>query len=259
MTSNLASTQAESQWVVIVSDEAHFGRDLVERWQAERYVPEFTFMTSELWERAAVIVEEPPIPLDPAAIPDYDYDLAIVGSVAPERLDPVLRRVPSGTPVLALLPAGVSPRQVRFQHPNVVPLRQADGALEIAVMAGAELLRRSLYQRKLAALERASRVSQSQAALGRYMLESRHNFNNALTSVLGTAELMQVNGLEPIQEARDQVKTIHMMALRLNALMQRFSSIEAEMKMAERQSSMRADVLPFQRRREAEDLQERHP
>ena len=259
MTANLASTQTETQWVVIVSDDAQLARDVVERWQAERYVPEFTFMTSELWERAATVCEELSAATDPPSIREYDYDLTIFGAVAAERLDAGLRLVPSGTPILALLPAGVSPRQVRFQFPNAVPLRQSDGALETAVMAGAELLRRSLFQKRLAAAEHAHRVSQSQAALGRYMLESRHNFNNALTSVLGTAELMQVNGLDPIHEARDQVKTIHMMALRMQALMQRFSSIETEMKMAERQSRTRGDVLHFQRRSQGDDPQERRP
>jgi signal transduction histidine kinase len=259
MTANLASTQTEAQWVVIVSDAAQFGRDLVERWQAERYVPEFTFMTSELWERSAILGEELSAASDPPTIRDYDYDLAIFGAVPAERLDAGLRLVPSGTPILAVLPSGVSPRQVRFQFPNAVPLRESDGALETAVMAGAELLRRSLFQKRLVAAERANHVSQSQAALGRYMLESRHNFNNALTSVLGTAELMQVNGLDPIDEARDQVKTIHMMALRMQALMQRFSSIETEMRMAERQRGLRAEVLQFQRRSTGDDPQERRP
>src|ERR1051326_3930255 len=74
---------------------------------------------------------------------------------------------------------------------------------------------------------------QTQAALGRYMLECRHNFNNALTSVLGTAELLAESALQPVDEVRDQVRTIHMMALRMQSLMQRFSAIEAEIKLAE--------------------------
>jgi len=249
MTPILTSTQSEPQWVVIISDDAHFGRDLIERWQTERFVPEFTSMTSELWQRAAVIWEDAPIELDPAPIHDYDYDLAIIGAVSAEQFASTLELVPPGTPVVALLPTEVSPSQIRSKFPNVLPLRQGDGAMEAAVMAGSELLQRSSYQKRLVEAESSNRNSRSLAALGKYMLESRHSFNNALTSVLGTAELLQLSGLQPAAEARDQVKTIHLMALRLQSLMQRFSAVEAETKMGERQSRERSEVLPFQRRR----------
>src|ERR1051326_1643339 len=79
MTANLASTQTETQWVVIVSDDAQLARDVVERWQAERYVPEFTFMTSELWERAATVCEELSAATDPPSIHEYRSEERRVG------------------------------------------------------------------------------------------------------------------------------------------------------------------------------------
>ena len=81
------------------------------------------------------------------------------------------------------------------------------------------------------------RELQRNAALGRYMLDMRPSVNNALTSVLGNADLLL---LEPGQamhaDAREQIRTIHTMALRLNEIMQRFSSVAAEMRAGEKES-----------------------
>jgi signal transduction histidine kinase len=233
MTTRAVTSKPDSQWVVIVCDDAHVGRDLVERWQTEREIPEFTSMTSDLWERAAAICEHDAIRQDPAPIHDYDYDLAIVAGVSGDKLAATLRHLPPGTPAIAILPPEISLRQLRSEYPRVLPLRHADDTLDIAVLAGAELLRRSAYQKRIAVLDQSLRNMQTQAALGRYMLECRHNFNNALTSVLGTAELLAESALQPVDEVRDQVRTIHMMALRMQSLMQRFSAIEAEIKLAE--------------------------
>jgi len=68
-----------------------------------------------------------------------------------------------------------------------------------------------------------------------YMVEIRHNFNNALTSVLGNAELLMLEPAEMPAEMREQLDTIHSMALRLHEMMQRFSSLDAEMQFAERE------------------------
>ena len=76
----------------------------------------------------------------------------------------------------------------------------------------------------------------SQAALGHYMLEARHDFNNSLTSVLGNAELLMMDCSGMPDHARDQVKTIHEMSLHLHAVMQRFSSLAMEMRAVEKQS-----------------------
>ena len=74
------------------------------------------------------------------------------------------------------------------------------------------------------------------AALGRYMLENRHNFNNLLTSVLGNAELLLMDAHTFSEEVRDQVQTVHEMALSMYEIMQRFSSIAVEMHVTEKPS-----------------------
>jgi len=79
------------------------------------------------------------------------------------------------------------------------------------------------------------------------MSEMRHSFNNALTSVLGNAELLMLQSaaLEPAM--REQLETLHAMTLRLHEMMQRFTSLELEMQCAEKtaRSEKNLDSLTF--------------
>ena len=61
------------------------------------------------------------------------------------------------------------------------------------------------------------------------MQEMRHSFNNALTSVLGNAELILLSDSGLNTELREQIGTIRDMALNLHEMMQRFTSLEAEL------------------------------
>ena len=104
-----------------------------------------------------------------------------------------------------------------------------------AALLGEEILRRTLAESRARQSEQARSVAEAEATLGRYMVEMRNNVNNALTSVLGNAELLlHEPGLPaPVQAQAD---TIRNMALRLNEIFQRFSSIETEPNVAARES-----------------------
>jgi signal transduction histidine kinase len=84
--------------------------------------------------------------------------------------------------------------------------------------------------------EESAAASHRYATLGQYMLDMRHNFNNALTSVLGHAELLLLEPAAFSNEVRDQIETLRSMALRMHEIMQRFSSLDAEMRFVERAS-----------------------
>jgi signal transduction histidine kinase len=84
--------------------------------------------------------------------------------------------------------------------------------------------------------EKSALASSHGALLGRYMLESRHDLNNCLTSVLGNAELLLLDRNAFSEKARDQLQTIHDMALNMHEIMQRFSSVAAEIRTAENSS-----------------------
>jgi len=73
------------------------------------------------------------------------------------------------------------------------------------------------------------------AALGRFMLEMRHDMNNALTAVLGNSELLLEERDLPAQ-AREQLQSVHAMAVRIQEIMQQFAALDAEMRLAAREA-----------------------
>src|SRR4029077_750030 len=74
------------------------------------------------------------------------------------------------------------------------------------------------------------------ATLGLYMLEMRHNMNNALTSVLGNSDLLLLEPGSLSAQTRAQIETIRNMTLRIHEIMQRFSSLEKEMNVVAQQA-----------------------
>ena len=62
------------------------------------------------------------------------------------------------------------------------------------------------------------------------MMDMKHSVNNAMTSLLGNAELLLLEPGQLSAQSLAQIKTIHTMALRINEIMQRFSSLASEMR-----------------------------
>lgn len=125
-------------------------------------------------------------------------------------------------------------------HGAVLELRREPGLWPaIAGLVGREILRRVQAESRAREAERICAAAQADATLGRYMVEMRTNVNNALTTVLGNAELLV---LEPGLPATvlAQSDTIRNMALRLHEVFQRFSSIEKELSVAARESGKKA-------------------
>jgi signal transduction histidine kinase len=81
----------------------------------------------------------------------------------------------------------------------------------------------------------ASTELEHQALLGRYIIEMRHNLNNALTSILGNAELILLEPQSLSSNLKQQVETIHNMGMRVNEILRRFSSLQKEMQLVEKQ------------------------
>jgi hypothetical protein len=115
-------------------------------------------------------------------------------------------------------------------HGAVLELRREPGLWPaIAGLVGREILRRLQAESRAREAGTLSAAAQAEATLGRYMVEMRTNVNNALTTVLGNAELMV---LEPGLPANvlAEADTIRSMALRLHEVFQRFSSLEKELR-----------------------------
>jgi signal transduction histidine kinase len=207
------------QTVLIITDDAQFSRDIVGRWQMERAVPTFTLMSSDVWN----VSHSAPC------------DLAIVGGMC-EHLSIVLRELESlGIPTICVAEE-FGLHLLRSEFARVLAIRQHDAWLDSVVVLSGEVLRRVEATVRAKRAEAALHASTSHAALGKYMLDARHGFNNALTSVLGNAELLLLEPAALPERMHEQIDTIHNMALRLHEMMQRFSSLESEMYFSERES-----------------------
>ncbi len=109
----------------------------------------------------------------------------------------------------------------------------------MAGLLGREILLRRHAESRACEAEQTCAAAQAEATLGRYMLEMRTNINNALTTLLGNAELLALEpGLPAAVQA--QADTIRNMALRLHEVFRRFSSIEKELTVVARESGKKA-------------------
>jgi signal transduction histidine kinase len=207
--------------VLIIADDAEFPRYVMGRWQAERKVPAFTLVGSELWQ-------------GPHAA---SFNLALVGGIRNGRLGKVLDSLEdSSSPTIYVPTDAQSATAVRASHPKLLVLPPHDGWLDSLILLSIEALRHAEASARARRAEEAAAKDRTQATLGRYMIEQRHNMNNALTSVLGNAELLLLEPGALSAEVREQVETMHSMALRMHEIMQRFSSLESEMNFAEKES-----------------------
>jgi signal transduction histidine kinase len=207
--------------VLIIADEPDFSKNLMARWHAERAEPAFTLMSSDLWNGSN----------------DAQYEVAIVGPVRSGRLTPILKSLDTPTrPTICVIDDAAQFRSVREQHPRVLVLRNIEGWLDAVVAIITEAIRRVEAQARVRKAEQSAAQNHRNATLGKYMLDMRHNLNNALTSVLGNAELLIMQPEILPTQIKDQLETIHSMSLRMHEILQRFSSLETEMNFAERQS-----------------------
>lgn len=207
--------------VLIIADDPEFARALVARWQAVRNAPDLTVMSSELLTGAA----------------DAPFGLAVVGPLRKGRVDSVLKVVDRGTqPVICVVESSALLQRIRSDNPRVLAMLQQEALLDSLLVLAEECLKRVALAERVSKAEQAAQANANNAALGRYMLDARHDFNNSLTSVLGNAELLMLDGEILPAPVRDQVETIHTMALHMHEIMQRFSSVAAEIQMDEKKS-----------------------
>jgi signal transduction histidine kinase len=211
----------EPPTVLIISDEVDFSRRITARWQMERTPPAFTILSGDLWPHFAVDV----------------FDVAIVGELRRELLSVVLEPLHStGQPIFCVCQDGPTAELVRERWPRTSILRRSEQWLEILVLAASEAVHRSRAESRARAAEFSCAVLERQATLGRYMVEMRHNLNNALTTVLGNSDLLLLEPGSLSAQTRAQIETIRNMTLRIHEIMQRFSSLEKEMNVVAQQA-----------------------
>ena len=196
----------ERPTILIISQQPEFVRTISSRWRQERKAPALLFND----------------------IQPGRFDLAIVG------LDPIsesLRR--TGAPIIHV-------SQVKTTSAGVISITEFDGWPDLVIAVAKQILEYQAVAFELAHLSETKSQLEGEAALGRYVLEMRHNLNNAITSILGNSELMLMDAENIPPSVRLQVETIRNMGMRMNEILQRFTSLQKEMQLAEQQQSTKA-------------------
>lgn len=205
---------------LILTDEGEFARLLTACWQVERQLPGLSVLTSDLWKNTEV-----------------SPDLVIIGPLNEGKLAEILRSLEPNTALILCAPAEARELGLlRKRYPRLahVPLRE-DWTQVVLLLAGESLRRTEALKLVEQAEQQVARYS-NQATLGRYMVDMKHSMNNALTSLLGNAELLLLEPGQLSSQSLAQIKTIHTMALRINEIMLRFSSLASEMRDTETSS-----------------------
>jgi signal transduction histidine kinase len=211
--------------LLIVSDDTEFARTLMAGWQAERLVPEITLVSSDVWNSAN----------------RGSSQVVIVGPVRPGKIRGILGSLDPSCAAVCVTGDLPSIPRLRVDYPGLLVIPQQDGWVQALIQVASEALRLMEASTRALRAERLAASGERQAMLGRYMIEMRHSVNNALTSVIGNADLLLSEPGQLSSQSRDQIRTIHTMALRLNEIMQRFSSLAMEMQAIEKESQAETD------------------
>jgi len=152
--------------VLIFTDDPEFAHTLIARWQTERTVPSFLISNEGAW----------------AEDRNVEYDLAIVGPLASENPVEALKLVElKSRPGVYVASRSTQAQGVRSAHPRVLVLNDHEGWVNATVLLAGEALRRVDATHRDKKVEQNISSAQKHAVLGRYMLDMRHNLNNALT------------------------------------------------------------------------------
>ena len=205
--------------VLILSSDAAFSRELTECWPSGGQTPEFVLLEESLCRE----------------LRRDTYDLAIADAVDPQKHAILMTALAAvGKPAI-VIHSDTAQESCRVRG-SILELRRAPDLWPmVPAMLGREILRRLQAESRASEADRQLAAAQSEATLGRYMAGMYSTVNNALTCVMGNAELLL---LEPGLPASvlAQADTIRNMALRLHEVWQRFSSIEKELNVAARES-----------------------
>ena len=223
--------------VLIIAGDSEFASQVMSRWRAARDVPSFTLISNELWNSSLrnVLYGETRAEA---------YDLVLVGPLAERQSATLLKQIetiPAPAVHVTRDAALVRAQGTAGSRLLLVPAR--DGWLDELILLSTEVLRRVEAVRGARRAEHAAALSAQPAALGRYMLDVRPRITNALTSLLGNAELILAESHGLPESALPRVETIQAMTLRLSEIMQRFSSLASELRADEKHSQDETEEL----------------
>ena len=205
--------------VLILSSDPAFSRELTESWPKGGEAPEFVLLEEGLCRE----------------LQRDTYDLAIAEAVNPEKRANLRQALAAAGMPAIVVHSGTSADACNIHGPILELRRGLQSWPAMPALLGREILRRMQAEARASQSDSLHAAADAEATLGRYMLEMYHTVNNALTSVLGNAELLLLEPGLPVS-VMAQADTIRNMALRLHEVFQRFSSIEKELSVVARES-----------------------
>jgi hypothetical protein len=207
--------------ILIVSDDSEFVRSLTARWRMENDSPAITAVSTGVSPQAS----------------SSGYEMIVIG---PLRNCAALPAGPALHPDSVVCAVGDDEtlNVVRAANPGWLLLPECPGWPRILFSLAGEVLRRKAAEARAREAEIASLAQKRFGILGKSLLEARPGMVNAITSLLGNADLILLSD-EPLPDnCREQVRAIHTTALRLNEIVRRLYSIENEMQLSERKSHL---------------------
>jgi hypothetical protein len=212
--------------ILVVSDDTEFVRALSARWQKENYSPSITAVSTHVYGQADT----------------SGYLLVVVGPLHEGSALPPSPALHLDSTVCAVGDLA-SLASVRAKHADWLLVPEYPGWTEALLSVAREVLRRTAAEKRACEAELTNQAHQRFGVLGRSLLEARPGMVNALTSLIGNADLVLLSE-EPLpSECREQVRTIRTMALRLNEMVHRLSSLESEMELSDRKSHVETSAI----------------
>lgn len=196
--------------VLIVSDDAEFHAALSRSWQCAGSVPEFELATLDASGNC---------PLSCVAVVDGTEMLSrLSGEVS------LAIVVSNGVPIPEVVGAGR----------RIVQIQRGTGWESGALALVLQSVSGERAQRQVHEMEKRMSDSKRFSALGRFIAGQQHELANALTSLMGHAELLMTQR-DVSDEVRRKVGTVHAMSVRICDVLQQLSSLDRELQKAERQ------------------------
>jgi len=205
--------------VLILSSDPAFAREITAHWPPDAERPEFVVFGQDVCNDLQGDI----------------FDLAIADARLEDKRENLKRVIAATGKPAFLAGCAISPQPLSGNSPILELSCEPESWPTIAGLLGREILGRTQAESRARDAERLCAAAQAEATLGRFMAEMRHNVNNALTSILGNAELLLLESGLP-GHVMAQADTIRNMALRLHEVFQRFSSIEKELTVIARES-----------------------
>jgi hypothetical protein len=207
--------------ILVISDDSKFVQSLTARWREEGDPPAITAVSTEVSRQAS----------------PSGFELVVVG---PLRQGSMLHISPAFAIDALVCVVGELDclKKVRSKHGDWLLLPEFPGWTRILISLAREVSRRKSAEARARDAEIANLSERRFGVLGKSLLEARPGMINALTSLLGNADLILLSDEELPPDCREPVRTIHRMALRLNEVVQRLTSLENELELNERKSHL---------------------